>query len=473
MNKGLEVIEAHHLFGVAYDRIGVVVHPQSIVHSLIDLNDGASLAHMGHPDMRVPISYALHHPDRVDVPVRALSLAEVGSLTFEEPDERTFRCLRLAREAGEAGGTAPCVLNAANEVAVHAFLDGRAALLRASPTWWSARSSALPAQPLRHFNDLYDGRRRSPRARTRDRGGRSRSRELAAGVRGLCPAGDPARAGPLLRGQGGGHAGGEVLAVLPAHAGLQEGGRDRVRDRRHPRGRLREDHRDEPRRGAASGGSRPRLPRAAGVEADRGDPRRAGREPRPGAGAAVHLLRGNRAAHRDRPRSGTIEKELSSREDGSSQAIASCPWTASAGSPARLSRADRHPRVRRRLQARPLRGARAGASWWWSATASGSPLVAHPDLRRPGEIDLGWASATPRARARRCRWASRAEVSLDQFWFITKATVSLPARLFDAEQRKEISGIVGSYEVTRQTILNDHRRGGRDPRGRSRCRWRS
>src|SRR3954453_21059744 len=96
MNKGLELIEAHHLFGVPYERIDVVVHPQSIVHSLIQLCDGASLAHLGYPDMRVPISYAVHHPERVEVPLRALDLAEVGSLTFEEPDMETFACLRLA-----------------------------------------------------------------------------------------------------------------------------------------------------------------------------------------------------------------------------------------------------------------------------------------------------------------------------------------------------------------------------------------
>ncbi|HET9718937.1 MAG TPA: 1-deoxy-D-xylulose-5-phosphate reductoisomerase [Solirubrobacteraceae bacterium] len=125
MNKGLEVIEAHHLFGTPYEQIDVVVHPQSIIHSLIQLNDGASLAHLGHPDMRVPISYALHFPERVEVPVPALDLAGLGSLTFEPPDEETFRCLRLAREAGRVGGTAPCTLNAANEVAVHAFLSGR------------------------------------------------------------------------------------------------------------------------------------------------------------------------------------------------------------------------------------------------------------------------------------------------------------------------------------------------------------
>ena len=125
MNKGLEVIEAHHLFGTPYDRIDVVVHPQSIVHALVSLCDGASLAHLGMPDMRVPIAYALHHPDRVDVPVPPLDLVQVGSLTFEAPDEDAFPCLRLARDAARAGGTAPCVLNAANEVAVHAFLAGR------------------------------------------------------------------------------------------------------------------------------------------------------------------------------------------------------------------------------------------------------------------------------------------------------------------------------------------------------------
>jgi 1-deoxy-D-xylulose-5-phosphate reductoisomerase len=126
MNKGLELIEAHHLFGTPYDQIEVVVHPQSIIHSLIGLCDGATLAHLGYPDMRVPISYALHFPERVDVPaVKPLDLVALGSLTFEEPDEETFRCLRLAREAGTAGGTAPCTLNAANEVAVHAFLSGR------------------------------------------------------------------------------------------------------------------------------------------------------------------------------------------------------------------------------------------------------------------------------------------------------------------------------------------------------------
>ena len=154
MNKGLELIEAHHLFGVAYDQIDVVVHPQSIVHALVHLNDGASLAHLGYPDMRVPISYALHRPERADVPVRPLDLVELGTLTFEAPDIDTFACLRLARQAAEAGGTAPCVLNAANEVAVHAFLR------RELPFTGIARViestlDELPARPVRHFSDLY------------------------------------------------------------------------------------------------------------------------------------------------------------------------------------------------------------------------------------------------------------------------------------------------------------------------------
>ena len=154
MNKGLELIEAHHLFGVPYDHIDVVVHPQSIVHAMVHLNDGASLAHLGYPDMRVPISYALNHPDRVDVPVRPLDLVELGALSFEAPDVNGFPCLRLAREAAEAGGTAPCVLNAANEIAVHAFLAGDLSFTGIARVIESTLSE-LPAQPVRHFSDLY------------------------------------------------------------------------------------------------------------------------------------------------------------------------------------------------------------------------------------------------------------------------------------------------------------------------------
>jgi 1-deoxy-D-xylulose-5-phosphate reductoisomerase len=155
MNKGLELIEAHHLFGVPYENLDVVVHPQSIVHALVQLNDGASLAHLGYPDMRVPISYALHHPDRADVPVPTLDLAELGELTFERPDLSTFACLRLAREAAQAGGTAPCVLNAANEVAVHAFLRDELSFTGIARVIESTLAE-LPARPVRHFSDLYE-----------------------------------------------------------------------------------------------------------------------------------------------------------------------------------------------------------------------------------------------------------------------------------------------------------------------------
>jgi 1-deoxy-D-xylulose-5-phosphate reductoisomerase len=154
MNKGLELIEAHHLFGLGYERIDVVVHPQSIIHSLIQLNDGAALAHMGYPDMRVPISYALHWPERADVPVRPLDLPELGKLTFEEPDVEAFPCLRLAREAAGAGGTAPCVLNAANEVAVGAFLDGQLSFTGIAEVIERALTD-IPPEPVRHFSDLY------------------------------------------------------------------------------------------------------------------------------------------------------------------------------------------------------------------------------------------------------------------------------------------------------------------------------
>jgi 1-deoxy-D-xylulose-5-phosphate reductoisomerase len=155
MNKGLEVIEAHHLFGTPYERIDVVVHPQSIIHGLVQLCDGATLAHMGHPDMRVPIAYALHHPERVDVPVPALDLVAVGALTFEAPDEGTFACLRLARAAARAGGTAPCTLNAANEVAVHAFLGGRLGFLDIAAVI-EETLEVLPARMVHSFDSLAD-----------------------------------------------------------------------------------------------------------------------------------------------------------------------------------------------------------------------------------------------------------------------------------------------------------------------------
>jgi 1-deoxy-D-xylulose-5-phosphate reductoisomerase len=155
MNKGFEAIEAHHLFGVPFERIEVVIHPQSIVHSLIDLNDGATLAHLGYPDMRVPISYALHYPERADVDVPRLDLASVGALTFEPPDLETFSCLRLALDAGAAGGTAPCVLNAADEVAVAAFLEGQIGFTAIAAVV-DAVLEQMPARQPTHFEDLFE-----------------------------------------------------------------------------------------------------------------------------------------------------------------------------------------------------------------------------------------------------------------------------------------------------------------------------
>ena len=125
MNKGLELIEAHHLFGTPYERIDIVVHPQSIIHSLIQLCDGATLAHLGYPDMRVPISYALHHPERVDVPVRPLDLVELGASRSSRSTRRRSAASASPATPRAPAGPRPCTMNAANEVAVHAFLGGR------------------------------------------------------------------------------------------------------------------------------------------------------------------------------------------------------------------------------------------------------------------------------------------------------------------------------------------------------------
>jgi len=129
MNKGLELIEAYHLFPVGLDRFSILVHPQSVVHSLVEFADRSTLAQLGCPDMRVPIAHALAWPDRMETTCRPLDLAEIGRLDFELPDEDRFPALRLAREAIEAGGAAPIILNAANEVAVAAFLAGRIGFL--------------------------------------------------------------------------------------------------------------------------------------------------------------------------------------------------------------------------------------------------------------------------------------------------------------------------------------------------------
>ena len=135
MNKGLEVIEAHELFGVDYDQVEVVVHPQSVIHGMVEFTDGATIAQLSMPDMRLPIGLALGAPDRLDEPFGAIDWTQLSSLTFEQPDLEAFPCLALAYEAGRAGGGAPATLSGANEVAVEAFLDGRL------PGWRSPRST--------------------------------------------------------------------------------------------------------------------------------------------------------------------------------------------------------------------------------------------------------------------------------------------------------------------------------------------
>jgi len=154
-NKGLELIEAHFLFGLAYEQIEVVVHPSSTVHALVRFRDGAALAHLGYPDMRVPISYALTYPDRAATPIPPLDLASGLRLEFEAPDLDTFPMLELARQAGLLGGTAPCVFNAANEVAVAAFLDGRLPFLAIGDVVADALAVSDGA-PARDLDDLVE-----------------------------------------------------------------------------------------------------------------------------------------------------------------------------------------------------------------------------------------------------------------------------------------------------------------------------
>ncbi len=148
MNKGLEVIEAHELFGAGYDQIEVVVHPQSIVHSMVEFTDGAMIAQLSLPDMRLPIGYALAYPDRIGTPFGRLDWAATGRLDFEAPDIETFTCLRLAYEAGRVGGTAPAWLNAANEVAVASFLAGEIP--------WTAIPDVLSEVLSRHDGNSAD-----------------------------------------------------------------------------------------------------------------------------------------------------------------------------------------------------------------------------------------------------------------------------------------------------------------------------
>ena len=154
-NKGLELIEAHFLFGLDYDQIEVVIHPTSTVHALLRFRDGAALAHLGYPDMRVPISFALTYPERAATPVPPLDLASGLTLEFDAPDLETFPLLALARAAGERAGTYPCAFNAANEVAVAAFLEGRLPFLGIAETVEETLASVEGA-PSRDLNELLE-----------------------------------------------------------------------------------------------------------------------------------------------------------------------------------------------------------------------------------------------------------------------------------------------------------------------------
>jgi len=154
-NKGLELIEAHFLFGIPYEQIEVVLHPSSIVHSLVRFRDGAALAHLGYPDMTVPISFALSYPDRAATDVPQLDLAGGLTLEFSAPDLETFPLLALARRAGELGGTYPCVFNAANEVAVAAFLEGRLPFLGIAEVVEEALAAA-EGSPARDLTELVE-----------------------------------------------------------------------------------------------------------------------------------------------------------------------------------------------------------------------------------------------------------------------------------------------------------------------------
>ncbi len=155
MNKGLEVIEAYHLFQMPSERIDIVVHPQSIIHSMVSYRDGSVLAHLGSPDMRTPIAYALAWPGRIATPTKRLDLAAIGRLTFEPPDERRFPALRVARQALLHGGGSPTVLNAANETAVHAFLEGRIGFLDIVEAV-ERTLAAIPADNLESLEDVYN-----------------------------------------------------------------------------------------------------------------------------------------------------------------------------------------------------------------------------------------------------------------------------------------------------------------------------
>jgi 1-deoxy-D-xylulose-5-phosphate reductoisomerase len=182
MNKGLEVIEAHWLFGASAEQIEVVIHPESVVHSLVEYADGSVIAQLGNPDMRTPIAFALGYPERIDAGVEFLDLSRIGALHFERPDVKRFPCLALAFSALRAGGGAPAVLNAANEVAVESFLEGRLAFTRI-PALIDAVLARTSASPARSLDDVLAADREARLEARRWLSGRPAQAAPASGVR--------------------------------------------------------------------------------------------------------------------------------------------------------------------------------------------------------------------------------------------------------------------------------------------------
>ena len=170
MNKGLEVIEAHELFGTPFDRIDVVVHPQSVIHSMVEFTDGCTMAQLSMPDMRLPIGYALAHPNRIATPFGRIDWTTLKRLDFDAPDTSTFRCLALAYEAGRSGGTAPAFMSAANEVAVDAFLSGHLRWTQIAETVEEALQSHVTPSVTLTSDDIIEA----------DRTGRERARTILA-----------------------------------------------------------------------------------------------------------------------------------------------------------------------------------------------------------------------------------------------------------------------------------------------------
>ena len=463
MNKGLELIEAHHLFGTPYEQIDVVVHPQSIVHSLIQLCDGATLAHLGYPDMRVPISYALHYPERVDVPVQPLDLAASGRSTFEPVDDETFACLALAREAGapaaprRARSTPPTRSRCTRSWPAGSRSCDIAAVIEET-------LERLPATPVHSFDSLAEA---DARARTRRRraGGSSHER-LSEPLKPACHTErlDVLRlaflgfSALIILHEAGHFVAAKAVGMRVERFSLFFGPmlvksprRDRVRDRPDPARRLREDHRDEPERGAPARGRAARLLQPAGVEAGRRDRRRSGGQPpdrvhHPGG----DLQRPGSGRHEPRP-AGRVAHDRGRNVAGTGVGVPE------GRRPDRLGRRPprrRSPRSRSRSRATAARAPRPTAA----AADAGQPdrrsRGAHADVLDLSPLRPGRQARARRVRVRRRRQAARgarrgrpeplADVVRD------RTTVSTIARLFEPKERSQLHGVVGGYTVTQE-----------------------